>query len=464
LAWMHTTDMAVVVSQGQNEIADLKEMGVDILPHRKRMQEEDLDAKFKDPADPFRLVFVCAMWITGFDVPTCSTIYIDKPMKNHTLMQAIARANRRARGKEAGVIVDYVGVFANLERALAIYATSRGGEHPIRDKEALVEALQEALAQANVLCAQVQADVGGILEAEKFERAQRIADAMETLIEPDERRRNFLRHADAVTRAYKALLPDDRATPFLKPVASFQVVADAIRNHAGPADISAISAQIEALLDANIEGVAITAPIRVSGDTEGMVDLSSIDFEKLGKLFAQRPHTTTQELRGKAERKVREMVAQNPTRLHLVEKLEKLVDTYNAGTIDAERFFEELKALVREMKEEQRRAAREELTEEELAIFDLLTKPEPKLTKAQDVQVKKVARDLLRKLKEHELVFKWSQRQETRAGVLSAIRVELNELPEEPYPEDLWNQKVDATWQFIFTHYSSAETASARPH
>jgi type I restriction enzyme R subunit len=158
------------------------------------------------------------------------------------------------------------------------------------------------------------------------------------------------------------------------------------------------------------------------------------------------------------------MVAQNPTRLHLVEKLEKLVDTHNAGTIDAERFFEELKALVREMEEEQRRAAREQLTEEELAIFDLLTKPEPKLTKAQDVQVKKVARDLLRKLKEHELVFKWSQRQETRAGVLSAIRVELNELPEEPYPEDLWHQKVDATWQFVTSHYSGAEPASGPLH
>jgi type I restriction enzyme, R subunit len=239
------------------------------------------------------------------------------------------------------------------------------------------------------------------------------------------------------------------------------VVADAIRNNAGPTDISTISAQIEALLDANIEGVAITAPIRVSGDAEGIVDLSSIDFDKLGKLFTQRPHTTAQELRSKAERKVHEMVAQNPTRLHLVEKLEKLVDTYNAGTIDAERFFDGLKVLIREMDEEQRRAAREELTEEELAIFDLLTRPEPKLTLAQEVQVKKVARDLLRKLKEHELVFKWSQRQQTRAGVLAAIRVELNELPEEPYPEDLWNQKVDVTWQFVFSHYSGAETASA---
>ena len=464
LAWMQATDLAVVVSQGQNEIAGLKEMGLDILPHRKRMQEEDLDAKFKDPADPFRLVFVCAMWITGFDVPTCSTMYVDKPMKNHTLMQTIARANRRAPDKQAGVIVDYVGVFANLQRALAIYATPHAGEHPIRDKETLVEDLKEVLAEANTFCAQVPADVAGILAVEKFQRAQKIADAMEALIAPDERRRSFLRHADSVARAYKALLPDDRAMPFIKPVASFQVVADAVRNHLGPADISAVAAQIEALLDANLEGVAITAPIRQGDDTEGMVDLSSVDFDKLGKLFAQRPHSTAQGLRTKAERKVREMVAQNPTRLHLVEKLEKLVDSYNTETIDAKQFFERLKALIREMEEEQRRAAREQLTEEELAIFDLLTRPEPKLTKAQEVQVKKIARELLSKLKEHELVFQWRQRQQTRAGVLHAIRIELDKLPAEPYPDDLWNRKVDATWQFVFSHYARTDGSGAVAH
>src|SRR4029453_8297764 len=106
LDWMRSVDMAVVVSQGQNEIDDLKQKGLDILPHRERMLKENLETKFKAPDDPLRLVFVCAMWITGFDVPTCSTIYLDKPMKNHSLMQAIARANRRAPGKTAGLIVD----------------------------------------------------------------------------------------------------------------------------------------------------------------------------------------------------------------------------------------------------------------------------------------------------------------------------------------------------------------------
>ena len=96
LAVLTTTDMALIVSPGQNEIAQMQALGLDIAPHRKRMNESQpgLDEKFKDTEDPLRLVFVCAMWLTGFDAPSCSTIYLDKPMRNHTLMQTIARANR----------------------------------------------------------------------------------------------------------------------------------------------------------------------------------------------------------------------------------------------------------------------------------------------------------------------------------------------------------------------------------
>ena len=145
------------------------------------------------------------------------------------------------------------------------------------------------------------------------------------------------------------------------------------------------------------------------------------------------------------------MAAANPTRVHLVEKLEKLVESYNLGTVQVEAFFEALKALVAEMDDEERRAAREGLTEEELAIFDLLTKPEPKLTKAQELEVKRVARELLMKLHDKLDVLDWQSRQQTRADVQSTIRFTLNELPEEPYPEAMWHEKVDAVWAFIFS-------------
>jgi type I restriction enzyme, R subunit len=304
-------------------------------------------------------------------------------------------------------------------------------------------------------------DVMGMIAVRGFQRVKRIGEAVEKLIGPDERRREYLRRADAVARAYKALLPDERAAPFLKAVAAHHVIADAIRNRLGPADISKVSAEIEQLLDENIEGVSITAPIRAPQDTEGLVDLSSIDFEKLGSLFARQPKTTVETMKNKAQQRARAMAARNPTRVHLVDKLEKLVDAYNAGTLDADRFFEALKKLVAEMDEEERRAAREELTEDELAIFDLLTRPEPKLTKAQEIAVKKVARELLQKLPAHLNVLQWRTRQQTRAAVLSEIRVTLNELPEEPYPQALWDQKVDRVWQFVFNRYPGPAAGAA---
>jgi type I restriction enzyme R subunit len=461
LQWLRELDMAVVVSQGQNEIDDLKKKGLDILPHRARMQKEDLEAKFKDANDPLRLVFVCAMWITGFDVPSIGTVYLDRPMKNHTLMQTIARANRRAEGKTSGVIVDYVGVFGNLQKALAVYAGGAGnGEPPIKDKKALVAALEQALETATAFVEPLGVDVHAIMAVKDFPRLALINQAIEKLVAPDETRREFLRLTGAVTRAYKALLPDERAAPFLKPVAVLHTLSDAVRAKLGPVDIRAISARIAQLLDEKIDGVAILTPI-VEGDAaEGRVNLSDIDFDKLATLFAVSPKVTAERLREDAEDKAKAMAESNPTRVKLVERLEKLVAEYNAGSIDAEEFFKALKAFVGDMDEEEQRAAREGLTEEELAIFDLLTKPEPKLTKAQTIDVKKAARDLLERL--HGLVdaVDWLKGQETRGAVLSAIRTTLDqELPMDPYPEDMLLEKIGNVWEFVLRRYTGSAAA-----
>lgn len=455
LMWLRELDMAVVVSQGQNEVDDLRQKGLDILPHRERMQKEDLEAKFKNKDDPLRLVFVCAMWITGFDVPSIGTVYLDKPMKSHTLMQTIARANRKAEGKTSGVIVDYVGVFQNLQKALAVYAAGRGdGQTPIKDKEELVRELDKALDAARAFTAPLGVDPEAIMAAKDFERLKLINSAVEALVAPDERRREFLRLAGGVTRAYKALLPDERAAPFLRPVAVFHMLSDAVRAKLGPVDISAISDRIAQLLDEKLEGVAIVTPIVEGDSAEGRVDLSGIDFEKLASLFDTSPKVAAEKMREAAEDKVKKMAEANPTRVNLVERLEKLVAEYNAGSIDAEKFFEGLKAFIDSLDEEEQRAAREELTEEELAIFDLLTTPEPKLTKVQEQEVKKVARELLEKLQGLVDAVDWMRGQETRGAVQWAIKVGLNELPEAPYPKDLWDAKVNQVWDFVLTRYA----------
>lgn len=219
LKFMDETDMAVVVSQAQNEIRDMREKGLDIRPHRKRMVEEDLDTKFKDPDNPFRLVFVCAMWMTGFDVPSCSTIYLDKPMRNHTLMQAIARANRVFIEKVNGLIVDYVGVFKSLEKALAIYGSGTGGEagegeKPIREKSELVEDLKKTMSECTAFCRDNGIDVVAVEQAVPVERISLLDDAVEALVKTDDIKKGFLNLADQVERLYKAVMPDPEANAF----------------------------------------------------------------------------------------------------------------------------------------------------------------------------------------------------------------------------------------------------------
>ena len=126
LQWMEETEMAVVISQEQNEIQTFKKWGLDIQYHRNKMVKNELDKDFKDSANPLRVVFVCAMWLTGFDVKCLSCLYLDKPLKAHTLMQTIARANRVAEGKSNGLIIDYIGIVKALRKALADYTANIG--------------------------------------------------------------------------------------------------------------------------------------------------------------------------------------------------------------------------------------------------------------------------------------------------------------------------------------------------
>jgi len=459
IAEMAAMDMAVVVSQSQNEQAELAAKGLDIMPHRKRMNQEDLDEKFKDPDDPFRLVFVCAMWITGFDVPSCSTLYLDKPMKNHTLMQTIARANRVAPGKAAGLIVDYVGIFRNLEKALAIYAPPRPGAGPgvdqaIRDKQKLVEFLREKVAHTTAFCAGLNIEVAAIKEADGFAKIALLDDAVEALIEDEDTKKDYLQQAGLIARVFKAILPDPIGQEIAEDATLFMVLAQKIRNLNPPVDISGIMGQVEQLLDASIaaEGYIID-PV-----TPGpIIDLSQIDFEKLAKKFKQgHKRTEAAKLKAMIEGKLYEMVLLNRSRMDYQERFEEMIDAYNSGSKNIEQLFQELLEFVRRLSEEDQRAVSESLSEEELAIFDILTKPEPKLSKKAEDQVKAAVRDLLESLKREKLVLDWRKRQTTRAAVQTAIEQFLDDTLPDEYDEAMFTDKCHQTYQHIFDSYAGA--------
>jgi type I restriction enzyme, R subunit len=459
ISYMRETDMAVVVSSSQNEGAELKKKGVDILLHRQRMVREDLDTKFKDPDDKFRLVFVCAMWMTGFDVPSCSAIYLDKPMRNHTLMQTIARANRVFKDKVTGLIVDYVGVFRNLQRALATYGSGSGGgvnsgEEPVKAKAELVAMLKTAIAQTVQFLQEVGIKVEPIIAARGFERVSLLDAAVDAVLVNDSTKKRFINLSNTVNRIFKAILPDPEANEFVPVCALFRAMQWKIEALQPEADVSEVMEKVEDLLDENItaKGYIIREPVAPYGKKK-LVDLSEIDFTALRKQFAkERRRVEIEKLRGTINSALEMMVRLNKTRVDYLDKFQRMIDEYNQGAANIEEFFERLLKFVKELQEEDKRGVSEGLSEEELAVFDLITKPEMKLTKKEEGQVKKVARELLDTLKRGKLVLDWRKTQATRAAVRVVVEDKLDELPE-AFSREIYTRKCDAVYQHIFESY-----------
>ena len=454
IRYMEETDMAVVVSSGQNEISDLRQRGVDITPHRNRMNTEDLDTKFKDAEDPFRIVFVCAMWITGFDVPSCSTIYLDKPQRNHTLMQTIARANRVFGDKSNGLIVDYIGVFRNLEKALAIYATGTDaeGKKPIADKSALVEKFKEAIAEITEFCRDRGVDLTETEAGNAFQNISRISEATERILINDETKKRYLQLAANVIKLYKAILPDPDVQAFTGICQLINIIAQKIRSLMPPADISEVMTDVADLLDQSIapEGYLIQPD---SYDSEP-IDLSQIDFEQLGERFnTEHKCTEAERLRGAINTKLTAMIRLNRSRMDYQQKFEQMIAEYNAGTVGVADYFAQLFDFAEELHQEDQRASAEEFSEEELAVFDLLTQREPHLTLPQRDEVKTAVRNMLETLKRENLVLDWRKQAQTQARVKLAVQELLDpELPQ-AYTPELFSQKCEAVYQHVYDSY-----------
>jgi len=466
IEYMQSTDMAVVISQSQNEVDDMRQKGLDIKPHRKRMLEEDLDTKFKDENDPLRIAFVCAMWMTGFDVPSCSTIYLDKPMRNHTLMQTIARANRVFGEKVNGLIVDYIGIFRDLQKALAIYGSGIGGEAgqgelPVEVKAALVNELREAIKGTKEFLAQHHVRLGDIQSAEGFLRVRLLDEAVkaivpledtaDALLVNDDTKQQYLSMANKVELLFQAILPDVSANEFGVDRKAIVIIADKIRSLTPSADISAVMDQVDELLDQSI------APKGYKIRETKIVDLSEIDFDKLKQQFEKsRKHIEIEKLRGQINNKLVHMLQLNKSRMDFYEQFQRLIAEYNSGAKNADAFFAQLVTFAQNLNEEEKRGVSESLTEEELALFDILTRPNLKLTRKEKEMVKEVAKDLLNTLKTEKLVLDWRKRQQTRAAVQVAIQQVLEKLPS-AYSDNLYQEKCSVVYQHVFDAYYGAD-------
>lgn len=451
--YMKETQMEVIISSAQNEVDDFRKKGIDILPIRKRIQNDMLDEKFKDAAHPLRIVFVCAMWITGFDVQSLSTVYLDKPMRNHTLMQTIARANRVFEGKTNGLIVDYVGVFRNLQKALSIYAKPDIGgiEAPMKNKEQLLSDLSEIIKQTNDFCTVNKVELNSIIaETRAFEKIALMDDAIDLLVSSDEIKKKFMQNASLTWRIFKAILPDDRAAEFTPICQLIRQLSEKIRSLTPAANIDHVIADIEEVLDLSIDAEGYL----ISDDAENVVDLSGLDFEKMRRDFDRKhKNTEMQKLKTKIEQVISDMVAKNRTRADYLERFEKMIEEYNSGSKNVDIIYKNLVDLAETLSEEQKRHMQENLTKEQLALFDILTKPELELTEKEKQQVKAAARQLLETLKSEKLVLDWRKKQQARAEVLYTIEKVLDDDLPRSFSTDLYRKKCELVYQHIYDNY-----------
>jgi len=407
--WLDETIIEIVISEAQNEVADLKKWDFDIVPHRARMkqgfdgadgQRVDVETAFKNPDHPFRIAIVCAMWLTGFDVECLSTLYVDKPMKAHSLMQAIARANRVYPGKDFGLIVDYNGMLASLRAALAQYALGDDGsegEEIVAPIEERVQALLEAIEATEAHLRALGFDPATLIDSKGFARIGGIRDAVEAVYGTDEAKRRFEILARQVFIRFKALLTEPTVFAYAERHDHIESIYKKLTERRDTADVTTLLKELHRIVNAAI----LTAD--VGGDqAEGLTfDLSRIDLERLREEFAKkvsRKATVIQDIRDIVEKKLADMLARNPMRMDYQVKYEDIVAAYNAekDRTSIEETFKRLIELVNDLDEEQKRAAREGLAGDELVIFDLLQKEG--LSTAARERVKQASRELLASL------------------------------------------------------------------
>lgn len=479
LEFMRETEMAVVISleNSESEVEKFAKQGLDIKPHRDRLnaidkEGHDIEYQFKDAEHPLRLVFVCAMWLTGFDVPSLSTLYLDKPMKDHTLMQTIARANRVCSdtinkvSKTNGEIIDYYNVFRNMKQALADYALGdeaqkddQDTDSPIQKKSNLFTLLDGAIAQGVAFCKAHDIDLASLLVTkDTFKNLEQFKQFADALLQKDEWRKAFIVYDNTISSLYEACKPEILTEP--RPmVCVFQYLRGVIDSIIDRTNIDTVSQRIAELLDesvvANDQGYKTkeySAEYKIV--QSGKVwDLSQTNFDQLKTEFKAAPYKNIEitDLRSFLENKLNQMLQQNTTRTDFAQRLQAIIDRYNAGGSSTETYYDALVDFAENLKQESERHIRLGLTEEELELFDLLKKD--KMTAEETQKVKLAAKSLLNRLiatQPKVLVQDWYKDDQSQRRVKSTVEEVLDENLPTSYDRVLFKTKCDIVFDLIY--------------
>ena len=457
LRWMQETEMAVVISQEQNEIQTFRKWGLDIKTHREKMENRELDKEFKDSGNPLRVVFVCAMWLTGFDVKCLSCLYLDKPLKAHTLMQTIARANRVAEGKSNGLIIDYIGIVKALRKALADYTANAGGlggTDPTVDKEKLIARISDTVAKTETFLSERKIDLDLLIAAEGFAKLSYLQDAANAVCGSMEDKKSFSTYASELKRLMKYTDRDDVTGHMRRQCEAIAAIYGMLQKKRKHTDTTDLMVEINAIINDYVEiepqqPNAITAPPRF--------DISAIDFDLLRREFAKtrRKNLLMRDLDEAIRRQLDKMVFANPKRIDYYERYREIIQSYNGEQDRAtiEKTFLDLMDLADRMSREEQRYVREGFaSDEELSLYDMLFRDD--LSKNDIKKLKTAASDLLRKIKTKiSELDHWTDKQETRAVVDTLIRDVLWETLPECYNNDDITEYREKVYEYVFTRY-----------
>ena len=477
LAYMNKVEMAVVISKEDGEEGKFAAQGLDITLHRKKLEAitadgKDIEDRFKDKDDPLSLVFVCAMWLTGFDVPSLSTLYLDKPMKGHTLMQAIARANRVFPGKSCGIIVDYVNVFKYMQQALSDYAsTGDDMDYPAKDIGLLIANIDRTIVECDGFLLSLGVKIDGIIaEGNTLDQLEMFRKAYNRILEKDEWKDRFKVLTNLLMNLYDAAKPEifERAW-YNEKFAPLAYLNGLFCNQIDDEKLRRAKQRMAETLDQSVSSVMVgmtgsLADGSMAADElhprpgymihQGkVIDLSKIDVEALRKELNSTPYKAleVEDLRSFIEQTLVQMINRNCTRVKFSERYKNIIDKYNAGGSENEDYYEKLLQLVEELKKEQSRSTDIGLKEEELEIYDMLTSGR-KLTKAEEQKVILASKNLYKKLLEEKdkvMVVDWYKDEQPRHQVLALIQTSLNEDLPMSYDRMSFNDKT----HLLFEHF-----------
>ncbi len=431
--------------------------------HTTKKERQALANRMKDPADPLQLVIVRDMWLTGFDAPSMHTLYVDKPMRGHNLMQAIARVNRVFKDKPGGLIVDYLGIATDLKKALSFYSDSGGKGDPTETQERAVEMLMEKLEVVQQMFREESGSYNELIAAEPLsyyenafafnyrrffiasssEKLSVILQAEEHILGLDKGKERFVKEVTLLSKAFALSVPNEEAMAVKDEVAFFQAVKARLVKFDAPSGNGRSDADMESAIKQVVDEALSSDKVIDIFDAAGLQkpEISILSEDFLMEIKGMKHQNLALELLKKLlndEIKVRTKHNLVKSKA-LLEMLESAIKKYQNGLLTTAEIIQELIDLAKEIKAADKRGEQLGLNEDELAFYDALEVNDSAVQVLGDDALRMIAREITEKVRSNATI-DWTIKESVRAKLMVVVRRTLNKYG---YPPDMQLKAIE---------------------